>query len=89
MVLGEKFGPLNRRGQLVESWNQDATTLNSELSYKNVPFAWSPAGWGIFTHTTSRLLHAVGYPQWSHRSYILKVQDQNLDLFLLAAEYTG
>ncbi|MCJ7659559.1 MAG: hypothetical protein MUO67_10460, partial [Anaerolineales bacterium] len=84
--LGEKFSPLNRRGQLVDSWNEDATTLNSELSYKNIPFAWSPAGWGLFTHTTSQVVHAVGYPQWSHRSYILKVYDQDLDLFLLAAD---
>ncbi|MCK4726033.1 MAG: glycoside hydrolase family 31 protein [Anaerolineales bacterium] len=84
--LGEKFGPLNRKGQLVDSWNEDATTLNSELSYKNVPFAWSPAGWGLFTHTTSQVIHAVGYPQWSHRSYILNVHDQDLDLFLLAAD---
>lgn len=83
--LGEKFGPLDRKGQLIDSWNEDATTLNSELSYKNVPFAWSPIGWGIFTHTTARVLHAVGYPQWSHRSYILNVQDQDLDIFLLAA----
>jgi alpha-D-xyloside xylohydrolase len=82
--LGEKFGPLNRRGLLIDSWNEDATTLNSELSYKNVPFAWSPSGWGLFTHTTARVIHAVGYPQWSHRSYILKVHDQDLDLFLLA-----
>ncbi|MES0360067.1 MAG: TIM-barrel domain-containing protein [Anaerolineales bacterium] len=84
--LGEKFGPLNRRGHLIGSWNEDATTLNTELSYKNVPFAWSPLGWGLFTHTTARVIHAVGYPQWSHRSYILKVHDQDLDLFLLAAD---
>lgn len=51
--LGEKFGPLNRRGLLINSWNEDATTLNTELSYKNVPFAWSPLGWGMFTHTTA------------------------------------
>jgi alpha-D-xyloside xylohydrolase len=87
--LGEKFSALNRKGQLIESWNEDATTLNSELSYKNVPFAWSPEGWGVFTKTTSRVIHAVGYPQWSHRSYILKVQDQELDLFLLAADSPG
>lgn len=83
--LGEKFGPLDRKGQLIDSWNEDATTLNSELSYKNVPFAWSPKGWGIFTHTTGRVVHAVGYPQWSHRSYILKVQEKGLDIFLFAA----
>lgn len=84
--FGEKFGTLNRRGQLVTSWNEDATTLNSELSYKNIPFAWSPSGWGVFTHTTSRVTHAVGYPQWSHRSYILKIEDLSLDLYFLAAD---
>ena len=84
--LGEKFGTLNRRGQLVEAWNQDATTVNAELSYKNIPFAWSPTGWGVFTHTTAKVNHAVGYPQWSHRSYILQVFENDLDMFLLAAE---
>lgn len=83
---GEKFSTLNHRGHLINSWNEDATTANSELSYKNIPFLWSPTGWGVFTHTTARVVHAVGYPQWSHRSYVLKVQEQNLDLFLLAAD---
>lgn len=81
--LGEKFGPLNRRGQLVDSWNSDATTVNSEQSYKNAPFCWSPDGWGLFINTPARVLHAVGYPQWSHRTYILKVHDEEMDLFLI------
>lgn len=84
--LGEKWASLNRRGQLIHSWNEDATTVNSELSYKNTPFAWSPAGWGLFVHTPSKVSHGVGYPQWSHRSYILQVNDQALDLFLMAGE---
>ena len=84
--LGEKFGPLNRRGQLVDSWNSDATTVNSELSYKNAPFAWSPDGWGLFINTPSRVVHGVGYPQWSHRTYILKVHDEELDLFLITGD---
>jgi alpha-D-xyloside xylohydrolase len=84
--LGEKFGPLNRRGQLVDSWNSDATTVNSELSYKNAPFAWSPDGWGLFVNTPARVIHGVGYPQWSHRTYILKVQDEELDLFLISGD---
>lgn len=83
--LGEKFGPLNRRGQLVESWNRDAWGVNSEASYKNIPFAWSPRGWGVFVHTPGRVTHSVGYPQVSHRSYVLHVEDGALDLFLLAA----
>lgn len=84
--LGEKWAGLNRRGQLIHSWNEDANTVNSELSYKNTPFAWSPEGWGLFTHTPSKVTHGVGYPQWSHRSYILQVFDAELDLFLLSGE---
>lgn len=83
--LGEKWASLNRRGQRIHSWNEDATTLNSELSYKNTPFAWSPEGWGLFTHTPSKVIHGVGYPNWSHRSYIFQVFDRELDLFFISA----
>lgn len=83
--LGEKFGPLNRRGMLIDNWNRDATTVNAEISYKNVPFSWSPQGWGMFIHTPSRVTHGVGYPQWSHRSYILNILDSSLDWFLIPA----
>lgn len=84
--LGEKYGPLNRRGQLITSWNEDALGVNSELSYKNLPFAWSPAGWGLFVHTTSRVLHGVGYPPWSQRSYVLRVADPVLDVFFILGD---
>ncbi len=84
--LGDKFSALNRRGMLINSWNEDTNGVNSELSYKNIPFAWSPTGWGLFTHTPARVTHGVGYPQWSHRSYILQVHDAELDLFLIAAQ---
>ncbi|MDR7417903.1 MAG: glycoside hydrolase family 31 protein [Armatimonadota bacterium] len=84
--LGEKFGPLNHRGQLITSWAEDALGVNSELSYKNAPFAWSPEGWGLFVHTTARVHHGAGYPQWSQRSYVVRVEDPVLDLFLLAGD---
>jgi alpha-D-xyloside xylohydrolase len=84
--LGEKFGPLNRRGQLVYSYNEDALGVNAEISYKNCPFAWSPSGWGIFIHTPAPVAHGVGYPQWSHRSYAIKVEDGCMDMFLIAAD---
>ena len=82
--LGEKYGPLNHRGQLITSWNADSLGVNTEASYKNAPFSLSPEGWGIFVHTPARVTHGVGYPQWSHRSYILKIDDPNLDIFLFA-----
>lgn len=80
--LGEKFGRLNHRGELITNWNYDALGINAERSYKNNPFAWSPKGWGVFVHTPGRVKHSVGYSPWSHRSYLLQVEDTNLDFFL-------
>ena len=80
--LGEKWGRLDRRGQLVRSYNHDALGVNAEVSYKNAPFAWSPEGWGVFVHTVAPVVHGVGYAPWSQRAYGLKVDEEALDLFL-------
>jgi alpha-D-xyloside xylohydrolase len=84
--LGEKWGPLNRRGQLLRSRVEDALGVNAETSYKNTPFAWSPRGWGLLVHTTGDVTHGVGHPGWSQRSYGLAVDDPALDLFLIAGD---
>jgi alpha-D-xyloside xylohydrolase len=88
--LGEKFGPLDKRGQLVHSQVEEALGVNTGLSYKNTPFAWSPGSgsgaWGLFVHTPGMVTHGVGHPDWSHRSYALVVDDEALDLVLFAAQ---
>ena len=84
--LGEKWGRLDKRGQLVRSYNHDALGVNGEISYKNIPFAWSPTGWGVFVHTPAPVTHGVGYAPWSQRSYGLLVEDSYADFFLLAAD---
>ena len=88
--LGEKFGPLNKRGQLIHSRVVDALGVNTGLAYKNTPFAWSPGtgkgAWGVFVHTPATVTHGVGHPDWSHRSYVIQVDDEALDLFLFAAD---
>ncbi len=88
--LGEKFGPLNKRGQLVHSQVEDARGVNTGLSYKNTPFAWGPGNgsgaWGVFVHTPGMVTHGVGNPDWSHRSYAVVVDDEALDLFVFAAD---
>ena len=88
--LGEKFGPLNKRGQLIHSQVEDALGVNTGLSYKNTPFAWSPGtghgAWGVFVHTPGMVTHGVGHPDWSHRSYAFLVEDEALDLFLFAGD---
>jgi alpha-D-xyloside xylohydrolase len=80
--LGEKWGRLDRRGQLVRSFNRDALGVNAEWSYKNVPFAWSPDGWSAFVHTACPVTHGVGFAPWSERAYALVIDDASLDLFL-------
>lgn len=84
--LGEKWSKLDKRGQLIRSFNHDALGVNAEISYKNTPFAWSPLGWGVFVHTPAPVTHAVGYAPWSHRAYGVLVEDESLDIFLLAAD---
>lgn len=84
--LGEKWGRLDKRGQLIRSYNHDALGVNAEISYKNTPFAWSPSGWGIFVHTPAAVTHAVGYAQWSQRTYSTLVEDQHLDIFIFHGE---
>ncbi|MGH8308623.1 MAG: TIM-barrel domain-containing protein, partial [Steroidobacteraceae bacterium] len=82
--LGEKWGRLDKRGQLLRSHNHDALGVNAEWSYKNAPFAWSPDGWGTFVHTVAPVTHGVGFAPWSHRAYALIVEDAALDLFLFS-----
>jgi len=87
--LGEKWGSLNKRGQLIRSYNHDALGVNAEISYKNVPFCWSPEGWGVFSHTPAPVTHAVGFADWSQRSYCTLIEDEILDLFIFATEPNG
>ncbi len=93
--LGDRPGPLDRRGQRVESWVRNAADGGGAC--RCAPFAWSPgigagagapakrAAWGLFAHTPGRVVHGVGCGDWSHRSYALTVDDEALDLFLFAA----
>src|SRR5262249_10654188 len=84
--LGEKWGRLDKRGSLIRSQTFDALGVNSERSYKNAPFAWSPLGWGVFVHTPAAVAHGVGHPLWSQRSYVLGVDEACLDLFFLVGD---
>lgn len=80
--LGEKSGRLDKRGQLLRSYNRDALGLNAEWSYKNTPFGWSPEGWGLFVHTPAPVTHGVGFGPWSQRAYVCVVEDAALDVCL-------
>ena len=87
--LGEKWGALNKRGQLVRSYNSDALGVNAEISYKNIPFCWSPDGWAVLCHTPAPVTHSVGYAPWSQRSYTALIEDPYLDVFFFTSQQTN
>ncbi len=87
--FGEKGSSLNKVGQLITSRVEDALGVNTDLAYKNTPFAWAIAKngcWGVLTHTTVDVHHGVGYAQWSNRSYVIVAEEPQLDLFLIATD---
>ncbi|WP_291379361.1 alpha-xylosidase [Demequina sp.] len=57
--LGERFGPLVKNGQTVESWNADGGT-SSEQAYKSIPFYLSSDGYGVFVNQPEHVSFEVG-----------------------------
>ncbi len=83
--LGERYGPLNRRGQKLSCWVSDTWATNTtELSYKPVPFLMSSRGYGIFVHSSARCVFEVG--SYSYVSWSFFVDDGALDYYVIAGE---
>lgn len=80
--LGERFMPVNRRGQRIEAWNFNTWGTSNERAYKNVPFFLSTAGYGIFVNTTGRVRFDFGSGQRSSISAGFEVEDDRLDYYL-------
>jgi alpha-D-xyloside xylohydrolase len=79
--LGEKFGPLNKVGQRVVSWNRDALGSTTERSHKNIPFVWSDRGYGLFIDTGARITWELGTA--SCQSAQIQVEEEILDAYLI------
>ena len=80
--LGERFGPIDKRGQAVTLWQANAAGTHWPLSYKNVPFLLSTAGYGHFVNSVAPIAYHLG--DRSHAHWSVQVQDQVLDYFLIA-----
>lgn len=82
--LGQQYGALQKRGTRTVLWNRDALGVNATpLSYHNVPFVWSSAGWGAVVHTGGRVACELGTPAYGTAT--LAADGEVLDLFLLTA----
>lgn len=79
--LGEKFLPLNRHGQRIVSWTQDAFGSTTERSHKNIPFLLSERGYGLFLDTGARIRWDLGVT--SCQSCAVAVEANALRLYLI------
>jgi alpha-D-xyloside xylohydrolase len=80
--LGEKFTPLDKRGQRPVMWNFDAFGVESDRSYKNVPFFVSSRGYGIMLD--SGLPAEFDLCRSTHSCVEIVVPDDLIDYYLIA-----
>ncbi|UJW56714.1 alpha-xylosidase [Bacillus sp. A116_S68] len=78
--LGERFTPLVRNGQVVDTWNKDGGT-SSEQSYKNVPFYLSNKGYGVFVNHPENVSFEVGSEKVSKMQF--SVTGETLEYYII------
>jgi alpha-D-xyloside xylohydrolase len=77
---GESFTRLDKRGQKVVLWANDANGVETERMYKPIPFFMSDRGYGMFVHSSSPMTFDMGAS--FHAANNLLVGDDDLDLFV-------
>ncbi|HXR05517.1 MAG TPA: TIM-barrel domain-containing protein [Verrucomicrobiae bacterium] len=77
---GESFTSLDKRGQKIVLWTDDANGIENQGLYKPVPFFMSSRGYGMFLHTTTPITLDLGHDFGGVTS--MMVGDDELDLFV-------
>jgi alpha-D-xyloside xylohydrolase len=77
---GESFTGLDKRGQKLVLWTDDANGVQNQGMYKPIPFFMSSRGYGMFLHTSSPITCDFGHDFNGVMS--LMVGDDALDLFV-------
>ena len=77
---GESFTGLDKRGQKIVLWTDDANGVQSREIYKPIPFFMSSRGYGMCIHTTTPITCDFGNTFNGVNS--LMVGDDELDLFV-------
>jgi alpha-D-xyloside xylohydrolase len=81
---GESFTQLNKRGQRVVLWTDDANGVQNETMYKPIPFFMSSRGYGMFMHTSTPITCDFG--KYFNNVSSLMIGDDELDLFVFLGE---
>lgn len=79
--FGEKFSPLDKRGQSIPLWHANATGNTWPQSYKNIPFFVSTRGYGLFINSAYPIHYHLG--DRSHTRYSIHVQHDLLDYYFI------
>ncbi len=81
---GESFTQLDKRGQKVVLWADDANGTQNETMYKPVPFFLSSRGYGVFMHTSSPITCDFG--KYFSGIYSLMIGDDEADIFIFLGD---
>jgi alpha-D-xyloside xylohydrolase len=81
---GESFTRLDKRGQKMVLWTDDANGVQNEAMYKPIPFFMSSRGYGMFMHTSSPITCDFG--KYFGNVNAVMVGDDNLDLFVFLGD---
>lgn len=80
--LGQQYGPLNKRGQRLVAWSRDTKGTNTtDVTYLNVQFLLSSAGYGLFLAHTEPIVWELGAPSAPTASF--QVEAEALDYFVI------
>ena len=77
---GESFTRVDKRGQKVVLWTDDANGVQNPGMYKPIPFFMSSRGYGMFMHTSSPITCDFGAS--FNAVNTLMIGDDQLDLFV-------
>ncbi|HEU6448013.1 MAG TPA: TIM-barrel domain-containing protein [Verrucomicrobiae bacterium] len=77
---GESFTSLDKRGQKIVLWTDDANGVQNQGEYKPIPFFLSSRGYGMFLHTSTPITCDFGHDFSGVNS--LMIGDDALDLFI-------
>lgn len=78
--FGEKFTEFNKRGQIIDVWQKDALSTNSDLSYKGMPYFMSSMGYSVLLNTFTRTRFNMGAT--SEVSYSMYTRDPYIDYYV-------
>jgi alpha-D-xyloside xylohydrolase len=81
---GESFTRLDKRGQKIILWANDANGVETERMYKPIPFFMSSRGYGMFVHSSSPMTFDMGAS--FHAANNLLIGDDDLDMFVFLGE---